>query len=126
MRKFVLFIIGLMILFFYSNQAGAKEYDKSKLFSLWVDMGRTVSNDDGLEGGPGGKASYNLRFEYCFARSYFSPSLGFRLGKLPLRGSCDWNWTDGVIYLKVEMDRGLLYSICENGNRGISSGFENP
>ncbi len=110
MRKISPFILSLMVFFFYSNQVMAEEYNKSKLFSLWVDMGRTVSNDDGLDEGPGRKASYNLRFEYCFTRSYFSPSLGLRVGKLPLEGSTtcsfvdpggriclpsihDWNWT---------------------------------
>jgi hypothetical protein len=115
MRKISPFILSLMVFFFYSNQVMAEEYNKSNLFSLWVDMGRTVSNDDGLDEGPGGKASYNLRFEHCFTRSYFSPSLGFRLGKLPLRGSYDWNWTDGVIYLKVEIDRGLLTPYVKAG-----------
>src|SRR4030042_4936039 len=118
MRKIVLFVIGLMMLFFYSNQAGAKEYDKSKLFSLWVDMGLTIPSNDELERATGGgKTSFNFRFEYCFARSYLSPSLGLQVGKLPLdqqiglenRVLIDyWNWTDGIIYMKVEMDRGLL------------------
>jgi hypothetical protein len=132
-RKIILFISGLLLIFLYSSQVEAKGYDKCKRFSLWLDVGHTVPSNDELKSVTGGgKTSFRGGIEYCLARSYFSPSFGFQLSKLPLdrKGVLyfvdpgglknepyteDWDWTTGIIYLKVEMDKDILTPFIKAG-----------
>ncbi len=131
MKKILLVISSTLILFSFQLT------DAKERFGILLDLGHTVAMNDHLkQATAGGKTSFGLGFEYILGtlgrKSHSAFLLGFQVGNLSFKGNSvtfaadpggmktlpltsDWDWTAGIAYLKVLIDRSIVTPFVKMG-----------